>query len=270
MEDLNESTRCGKFGYEVINDQVIIPYIFRGNCKWSATKIFTWHFDHENFDLSSNLCDFSYLKGCDMNSEESCLFNEINRWHNDSMYPFSFKKNDLLMPVDGICEIFKYAYDCTEKSKLGDKYKMAGGIVLIKYGHSRGDIMPYIQKDGKKFIPVQLACGLKSLPQTVSTTTLKNIDVMYLRYVLEVSKMADLKTGLLKSQMQKYEVPCVQLDEFIAFLSKEDSRYTSYDDNYWISEADKLKILNDNQNFFNNNNQKNNDSTEKTKVNEFD
>lgn len=270
MEDQHESTRCGKFGYEVISDQVFIPYIFRGNRKLCAEKIFSWHLNSQQFGLSANLFDFGYLSGHDMNHDESCLFKEINKWHNNSMYPVSFKEKDSLVYMDDIREIFKYAHDCTQKSMLGDKYKMAGGIVRIQYVYAEDEILPYVRKDGKLLIPVQFLFRSTSLPRTLSVTTLNNIDVMYLRYVLEVSKMCDLQTELHKSQVSKFNVPCVQLDEFIAFLSKENIQYIGYDDKYWIHKDSFSTKLNDNQNFFNNNNQNNNHLTEKSKVNEYD
>lgn len=245
MDDVREATNRGKFGYEVLGNNIIIPYIFRENETYCATKIFQWYFDQQEIGISSDLVDFKYLKGFNMYRNEATLMNEINEWHNNSMYPFRFTTIDTLVKMKDVCDIFKFLNDCGQKSKLGDQYEMMAGMVQIRFETS--DITwPYVVQNGKRYTPTDIL----SVPRTLSSTViLTDIEVMYMKYVLSV---LNIEMAITKP----YQMVCVLLDEAVAHFieeSQQDENY-EFDDNYWPTKKIIRKIDTKKPSSLNNNN----------------
>lgn len=245
MDDVREATNCGKFGYEVLSDDMIIPYIFRENERYCATKIFQWNFDKQKTDLTWNLTDFQYLKGYDMYRDDVTLMNEINEWHNNSMYPFRFTTNDSLVKVADIRAIFKYLNDCREKARLGDQYEMMAGMIQIRF--EKCDVVwPYVVQNGKRYTPTNIL----NVPRTLcSTVILTDIEVMYMNYILSVLKIEMATT-------KPFNMPCVLLDEAVAHFIEESHPNENYDfdDNYWPTKKNTRKIDTKQPESLNNNN----------------
>lgn len=234
MSDELEHTRRGKFGYDEISGQVI-PYIFRNDEKFCASKIFAWHFDKHKHSLKSSLIDFGYLKGYEMYREEACLMDEINGWHNDNMYVRLFTQQDTLVKMNEVRDIFKYVNDCTEKTNNADKFNMIGGMARIRLSLEKGDIiLPFVSKNGARYVPVD---SVTPSPEGLNITTLTGIDVMYIRYLFDVLKIP--------IPDHKFEMPCVSLVQLIAQLSKSAGGYYDYDDNYWPTKDVSTKLNND-------------------------
>lgn len=247
MSDHLLATLCGKFGYEAVGGH-FVPYIYRKNEKCCATKMFLWHFEKQKYQLSRHLLAFDYLKGYEMYHEEACLMNEINRWHNDNKYRYAFSSNDTLIKMHDIQNIFKYVNDCTQKSKIGHKYSMIGGMARIRLStYEAYKVFPYILKNGQRYVPAHC---VNPMPCTLATTTLVDIDVMYIRYLLDVLKIA--------LPHQKFEMACVNLDQLVEHLSTTNGGYYDYDDDYWPGKETTANKLNNNNLPFFTNPQKNN------------
>lgn len=226
MDKAREATRCGKFGYEVFN-RFTIPYIFRDNERCCATKMFSWHFERLNINLSPNLIDFGYLKGYEMHREEALLMNEINKWHNNEMYPYTFTRSETLIKLEDVRDIIKYIDDCEEKQKSGTQFRMAGGgIFWLQLSKSKEAIvLPYVTKDSQRYAPLHVLFTSKTVPQTLNVTKVTGIDVMYMRFLLDVLKI--------NITSQNFEIPCVNLDELVIHLTANEDGYYDCDDNYW-------------------------------------
>lgn len=237
MDDGRVKTRCGKFGYEIINDNHIIPYIFRYDDKYTATKVFAWHFDQLKINCAPDLIDFRYLRGYEMYRDEAALLNEINHFHNDSVYPFVFNRNDTLVKLHDLYEIFKYINDCTQKNKFGHRFDMMAGMVRVRFPSPNSDvILPYVLKNEIRYTPIQV---FLNAPQTLSDTAiLTDIEVMYMRYIYAMLKM--------DNPNKTFQMPCVALYEAMAhIIGNVDDDY-DFDDNYWPSKEDSPKNLNNN------------------------
>lgn len=229
MVDEREATLCGKFGYELIGDDVIIPYIFRGNEKFCAYKIFTWHFERKMVVLNPKLIDFRYLEAFEMYREEFYLMNEINQWHNNSVYKHAFKQGDTLIKLDDICDIFKYISECDKKSKLGADYSMIGGMVKIQFSTEKPDvILPYITINAKRYTPVHILNK-----QSSGVITINGIEVMYMRFLLDTLKI-DVPT-------QDFQMDFVHLDEDVIQEMTDIDDICDFDDNYWPSKEGSSK-----------------------------
>lgn len=229
MDDERESTRCGKFGYETFNERITIPYIFRANEKCCATKIFSWHFERWNTKLKSNLIDFGYLNGYEMHYEEAWLMNEINQWHNDSLYPYTFYRNDTLLKLDDVRNIFKYMDECEKKLNSSTQFQMASAsMARLRLSTSNQDvILPYVIKDSQRWVPIHILFASNTVPPTLDCITLTGIDVMYMRFLLDFLKI--------KITSQTYEIPCVNLDGLMKHLTANVGDHYDYDDNFWPS-----------------------------------
>lgn len=240
MDDGREATRCGKFGYETFNEQTIIPYIFRENEKCCATKIFSWHFEKQNINLNSSLIDFGYLKGYEMHRLEACLINEINKWHNDSMYPYTFNRHDTLVKLKDVRDIFKYVDECEQKLKLGAQFKMSGGsMIRLRLPKLKQHIiLPYVMKNTQRFVPVHILFASTTVPQALDITKLTDIDVMYMRFLLDVLKI--------NITSQNFEIPYVNLDKLVTHLTANKDDHYDYDDNYWPSKENTLPVIDNN------------------------
>lgn len=234
MDDKLEMDRFGKFGYESVKKFVFIPYIYRNNEECCATKIFLWHFKKQNVKLNPNLLDFSFMKGYEMYRDEVSLMNEINEWHNDSMYPHKFNQKDTLMKMEDVRSVFKFIEDCTQKSKFGDQFKMKANMVQIDLTKSKQNIiLPYVSTNDKKFVPVAVLCTIHDVPTTLAETNLSGIDVLYMRFLLNILKI--------NISNAKFEIPCVVLEELVKFLTRNDDNF-GYKDNYWPLKGNKSDI----------------------------
>lgn len=228
MDNDHEATLCGKFGYEVFGGQYI-PYIFRGKERCCATKVFSWHFQRMNIKLESNLLHFGYLKGYQMNRAETYLMTEINEWHNNGMYSQKFTQKDSLIKLEDAMDIFKYVDECMNKLTVGHQYRMTSArLARIWLPKSKQDIvLPYIMKNSQRFVPVHILFASNNIPEMLDVTNLTDIDVMYMRFLLNV-----LKINLTS---QQFEIPCVNLDRIVEYLTASQGGPIDYDDNYWPS-----------------------------------
>lgn len=241
MTDEQLATLCGKFGYETINENLHIPYIYNGGTKYCATKIFSWHFRQQNIDFPLHLTEFPYLNGYKMEKEEAALMNEINIWHNDSMYPFRFSDNDTIFAMDDVRDIFQFVFDCNQKEKLAEQYDMTprAGMIQIRFTESNTQqIWPYYVKNGTRYIPSQ-CLEATFHPYTLrETVVLQNIEVMYMRYMYNVLKI-DWPSN-------NFQVICILLDEAVSHLLSETNESHEYIDNYWPSKNDQNEPSNNN------------------------
>lgn len=241
MENKGEATQFGKFGYEIINEQVVIPYTFRISGKYCASKIFWWYFNKQNVKLASKLTKFSYLKEYQMHRAEAQLWNEINEWHNDSMYPFSFSRSDSLIKVNSIRDIFNYVADCRQKLELGAQFKMNhGGMIRIQLNQSKPSIiLPYVRTLGHRYVPVHVIFAPNTEPPpSLDVTKLTGIDAMYMRFLLYVLKIS--------TTSKKFKIPCVNLDQLVAQLVTNEDGFSEYDGNFWPTKYDIDKKANSN------------------------
>ncbi|XP_055300145.1 uncharacterized protein LOC129567354 [Sitodiplosis mosellana] len=231
MDVEREATRCGKFGYDTFNGQHI-PYIFRNKDAYFATHFLWWHYKDQKVKLGSKPKDFRYLKKYEMYDEEADLMNGINSWHNDSKYKYTFDRNDTLVKLNDVRDIFKYQQDCGQKLEFGAQYRMInGGIVRIQFDlldKSKSDIvLPYVQNGADRYVPVEVVFAENAVPQTLIVTKITGIDVMYMRFLVDVLKI-DLSR-------KKFKIPCVNLDGLVEHLQKCAGGYSEYDENYWPS-----------------------------------
>lgn len=220
---------CGKFGYEILCQNQYIPYIFRGDKKFCATKVIQCHIDKFNVNFNPILNKFPYLTGYEMYEREAFLWNDINIWHNNNKYPIFFRTGDTLMQLSDVCDIFQFIEDCNQKSKLGDRYEMVSGAGLMQIqwtttenGELMDTVWPYILKGKKRYVPVEFLNGSCTLSSTI---VLNGIVIMYMRYLYTV-----LKREIPKKDEQ---MVCVELDEALAHsLSNNDHTY-HFNENYW-------------------------------------
>lgn len=261
MADILEATHRGHFGYEELNGNLIIPCIFRGTQKFCATKVLLWYFkQHTGLkDLSEYSTDFRYLKGFQMHRDEIYLWNEINHWHNGSMYPFDFVYNDTLCNIEDVRDIFNYLDDCKQKLTLHAKTD-ASSIALFWWpANDHEEVMlPLVSSNGQRYVPTSMLQFLK-LPQTLSSITMTGINVMYMRFLFEVLKI-DKPT-------ESSEMPCTNFDELVAYLNSSDSGYFGYTDDFWPSKKrPEVAVNNENLPFFTTNQNSNKQNLQTTKV----
>lgn len=237
MSDEPEYIPPGNFGYEEFNEQFIVPYTFRNQKKYCASNVFWWHFKKQQVKLSANLIDFGYLTSYRMNSEEVILWNEINEWHNDSMYSkYPFTSTDTLINMKDVRVIAQYIEDCGKKLKLNTQYKMIqstiSGMVRIQLHKSKPNIiLPYVMKNSQRYVPAKVLFTKTTIPKTLDVTKLIGIDVMYMRFLLDVLKINNIPS-------KNFKLSCVQLDQLVTHLISNESGYYQYDENYWPSKKE--------------------------------
>lgn len=225
MSQLLEAARRGHFGYEEIKPNLIIPYTYREDRQYCATSVLVSHFENENIGLPENLVAFEYLKGFPMIADESALWNEINIIHNDDKYKMEFVhgKESIVNMVD-VRAIFKYMDDCKERLAHGLTKKIDCGTARIRMKMTNTEILlPFVVKDGQRYVPVDIS----HVPKTLNITKLTDIHVMYMRFVFHVLKMELPSTG--------YDVNCVLLDEVVAHWKKQANGDFEYTNDYWPS-----------------------------------
>lgn len=256
MDSILGSTHRGHFGYEVIKENQFIPFTYRENEKYCATKVFICHLEKELIDSNQSLSNFDYLNGYGMHTDEVCLWNEINRWHNDSMYPVEFVYGtDTLLRMKDIQDIFKYVDDCKQKKQHGVQTKVASGIARIWWSLTKREIiLPYVVQNGHRYVPLYIP----SVPKTLAiATTLTGIDVLYMRFLFEA-----LNEQLL---IRSNQIPCVLLDEAVtSILRTQMNGSFEYSDDYWPEPKNTTE--NNNELPFFANNQKNNQVMDEPKV----
>lgn len=223
MCDLLEATHRGHFGYEVINSDLIIPYTYRGDLKLCPTKVFLWHFGKENISLSADLIKFDYLRGFAMLPQEIRLWNEINHFHNDTMYIIYLSEGkDTLVKMQDVRDIFKYIDDCKQQLQHGAHIQNACGMARIWLPATKTEIiLPFVLKNGQRYVPSEIP----KVPKTLDATTLTGIEAMYMRFLFDVMKVP------LSSDI--FEIPCVRLDEVVAHLKAQTNGNIDYADDYW-------------------------------------
>ncbi|XP_031625472.1 uncharacterized protein LOC116342113 [Contarinia nasturtii] len=257
-QSTNERTLRGHFGYEVIDEpaKVYIPYIYRNNDKWSPTSIHIWHFVQfmkgTYIELRPYLHDFGFLKGYKMNTEEENLMEEINLIHNDRKYPYQFKTKkqpNNLINIQDVLNIFQYVRDCTEKSKLGTQYQMKGNMAKIEILSSESEllitksyVLPYVTTENNRYVPSHVLFDKNILPKKLPVTILKNMDAMYLRFLLDVLEH--------EIPMSSFKIPCLNLTELLEYL-KESETIHDIDYNYWPTNDSNTTVNNNNLHFAN-------------------
>lgn len=222
----------GNFGYETFDQTVHIPYIFRGEEKYCSQKILRWHIEHLNIKLNPKLTDFTQLFGnFEMNRNEARLFEEINRFHNDCLYPFIFRPLDKLVELSDVGDIFTFLRECEQKSTVGEQYDMKSdvGLIQIQWKASGNDdewmdiVWPYISKGTKHYVPSHLLNGSSILSASI---VLDGIDVMYMRFLYTVLKR--------EIPEKDFKIPCIELDDALAHsMSSNGHTLYRYDKNYW-------------------------------------
>lgn len=232
MNDTQDASedRIGQFGYAALGHKRYIPYIFHGKEKVCATKVFQWHIDELHIQLNPMLAQFPYLLGNEMSSDDAALYNEINQWHNNYLYPITFRASDTMLKLCDACDIYEFVLDCNKKSTFGEKYDMDAGLMQIKWKAPPGiadefeyTVWPYISKDKKRYVPITfLADSTSALSATI---VLDGIDVMYMRYMYTV-----LKYDVPKSD---FRIPCVELDDALAQIRSATDMTFEFDENYW-------------------------------------
>lgn len=236
MSDEPELIPCGNFGYEEFNEQFIVPYTFRKREKYCASNVFWWHYKKQNVKLSANLIDFGYLTNYQMNGEEVRLWSEINEWHNDSIYSkYPFTPTDTLINMKDVRAIAKYLDDCSKKLKLNTQYKMIqstfSGMARIQLHKSKPNIiLPYVVNNSQRYVPAKILFTKTTIPN-LNVTKLIGIDVMYMRFLLDVLKINNISS-------KNFKISCVQLDQLVAHLVSNENGYYQYDDHYWPSKKD--------------------------------
>lgn len=225
MCDPLEASRRGHFGYEVINWNLIIPYTYRGSQKLCPTKVFLWYFEKnkENISLNADLIKFDYLRGFGMLPSEICLWNEINHFHNNSMYEIYLSEGkDTLVKMQDVRDIFKYIDDCEQKLQHGAHIQNSCGMARIWLPATKTQIiLPFVLKNGKRYVPAEIP----NLPKTLDASILTGIEAMYMRFLFDVMKVP-LSSGI-------FEIPCVRLDEVVANLKSQTNGNIDYADDYW-------------------------------------
>lgn len=225
-----DENRSGKFGYEILDKNQYIPYIYRGNEKFCPVKVLQWHIDRLNIKANPGVSAYPYLTSYEMYRGDAILFNEINQWHNNYLYPYIFRASDKLIKSSDCRDMFVFICDCEQKSHFGELYVMraGAGLMQIQWKTPQSDelmesVWPFISKDGKRYVPVEF---LKESCHALSATIVLNgIDVMYMRYLYTALKHDTSKMD--------FKMPCIELDEAIShLLSVNDSTYV-FDDNYW-------------------------------------
>lgn len=239
MDIEREAIHYGKFGYETFNG-IIIPFTFRNNEKYCAKSIFWWHFNKQNVKLRSNLIDFGYLKTYKMHDEEADLWNDINEWHNDSMYPYTFSQNDALVKLEDVRDIFKYVAECGQKLELGTQFTMTKGGMFRMQLNRTNIYLPYLRRNSQCYVPVRILFPLNAAPKTLDVTKLTGIDVMYLRFLLDVLEI--------QIASKIFEMSCVILDQLVAYLRTKEGDYDVY--YYWPSKKCIRDKVNDNLSIF--------------------
>lgn len=120
MNDQLKSTRFGQFGYENIGGY-FIPYLYRNNEKYCAFAMLLRHIERQEINLARrDLNVFDYLKGYKMYNEEACLLNEINYWHNNGKYNYSFSTIDTLVKMEGVHNFIKHANNSAQKPNVNN------------------------------------------------------------------------------------------------------------------------------------------------------
>lgn len=247
MEASLGSAYRGRFGYDVIDESTntIVPYIFRHNEKFCVTTVHLWHYykfmEAAGIKLRPYLLDFGFFMGFEMYPEEQRLMDEINIYHNDGMYPFKFEcprtkygdQQHHFMRLEHVHSIYQYLRDCTEKLKLGKEYQMKGNIAKMELISKESQLqitrtcyLPYvILSDKQRYVPLHMMYTNSTVPKSLKVTTLKGMDMMYMRFLLDVLDHIRI-TALC------FEFPCLNLKELLKHLQKS-GHINSLDMNYW-------------------------------------
>lgn len=230
-----DEDRTGRFGYEVVDGDECVPYIYRADEKFVSTQMFRWHLNRLTMKFKEPaIIDYSFAPVFDFTVYEADLCDKINRWHNDGLYRSATQMSDKLIKLTDVCDIFKFVNDCEQKSKHGELYEMCGGAGLIQIqvpslqnGEWMDTVWPFILKDDERYVPVAF---LNNLGDTLSAKiVLTGIDVMYMRYLY-----GKLKHAIPDDTLQ---MTCVRVQDAMKQLLGDDAYIC--DDSYWSTKERK-------------------------------
>lgn len=220
-----EATQRGHFGYEGIQPNLIIPYTYRISQRLCDIKVFLWHLSQQTIGLDENFKDFRFLKGYKMHGDESRLWDEIKYFHNDTVYNAHISyQNTSLIRMEDVRTVFRYIDDIKRKMLHGAQSKIACGMVRIWLPTTKLEIIwPYVLKNGQRFIPL----NFPFVSKTPAATTLIDIDVLYMRFVINVMKV--------NWPIGNFQLPCALLDDEVEHLRTKTNGNFEYTDEYWPS-----------------------------------
>lgn len=223
-EILLEKSRRGHFGFEELQPGILIPYTFRSDQKLCVLNVFLLRLKVELVGLSNRLWDIGFLTGFYMHPDEKKLWLEICAYHDfaDIYRAYHWNERDILVPMESVRDVFKYATDCRRKLELGNQTEIACGMLKILMKATKEEIvLPFISKNGHRYVPSQFP----NVPDTLKASfILRDIDVLYMLFALDVLNV-DIP-------VENYKMPCVLLDEVVMHIITSGNNIECWD-NYW-------------------------------------
>lgn len=210
--DIDIQSDMGRFGWEELIGGVVIPYIVRGNKKFSSREIFTKHVARNFYNNLNDvdLLEFEGLQIHRLTQIESYLMNEINHLHCESLYDHSFKIDDPLLEIGDIGEMAQFFHDCHQKLNRGDEYDLKNGGILnirIKKNGRRYEFrVPYVRVDCILYVPINKCEFYKGTPK--QSIKLTGINLQYMKFMHKVLQLRVDNIG-----------PCMPFEEIRDALS---------------------------------------------------
>lgn len=210
-----ESIR-GLFGWTTL-EGVHIPFILRQKEKFTAVRIIERTLLKRYLQaLPKDVYSCTYIKSYFITDNEAKLLNEINLKHCDRQYGHElFSPKDLVVHLSDVEQLYEFLSTCYHKlaCPLPSADGKGGGGKEDRCGIFRvnGSIVPYVRRNGTKFVPLSLFDGGEddSEGRTLDSKaeTLEPWEASYLRFCC---KMAGIEHELLKS-------PCAAVPAADAF-----------------------------------------------------
>lgn len=191
--DIDIQSDMGRFGWEELIGGLVIPYIVRGNRKFSSLEIFTKHVARNFYNNLNDvdLLEFEGLQTHGLTQIESYLMNEINHLHCESLYDHSFKIDDPLLEIGDIGGMAQFFHDCHQKLNRGDEYDLKNCGILnirIKKNGRRYEVrVPYVRVNCILYVPINKCEFFKGTPkQSINMT---GINLQYMKLMHKVLRL---------------------------------------------------------------------------------
>lgn len=228
---VQHDAEIGHFGYEAVEKNVIIPFIYRENKKYCAFEFFKHFFAKKTTEIK---CDEFKFMQYRMKRNEIRLINEINSYHNDGLINHTFVYGvDGMVYFSDVIDAFHFISECDRKRNLGDAYKMLQcGLVQIKTKGSNSKqrhVLPFLQRENEKYVPDHLVENIRN--ENIDGDIIPSkVDIMYLRFLYSVLNIEMPQTA---------KIRCRSLDVVVKSLG-----FSVVNDDYWPDSDKENKVPN--------------------------
>lgn len=184
-----ESIR-GIFGWTTL-EGVHIPFILRQRDKFTAVRIIEKSLLKKYLQaLPTDVYSCTYIKSYFITDNEAKLLNEINMKHCDRQFGHElFTTKDLVVQLNDVEQLYEFLATCYYKltrPSQGHKKETRCGIIKVE-----GSAIPYIRRNGTKYVPLSLFDQESMKPLEMKTEKLEPWEVSYMKFCCKVASIGN-------------------------------------------------------------------------------